>query len=400
MTYRIGSVCLLLCGLTTELAAQTPPPSVTTSFGVDTTITEVRDIVRLTRAYLAQPDASARSRGLWSHSPADTRYGDLAMEAYAGFPATIIGVTGAVPGDSVFAVKIIHGSADSGGTHLKPITLQRLYAVRAPGSPYGWQLSSPLPRLTRPWAHRDFGRITYWYAPGITPSPKKGLQASRFVDSVAKLFSVNPPSHLDAYLTATMDEGLRLIGLDFSLENSGPGSGFGGRGGGAGDFLILGDPRIGEAYLHELVHSVLGPTLQSRNSIFNEGVASWLGGSQNLSPRDLYVGLQAYQRSHANISLLDLLQGGGGEDHHAVVASYGTRALIADSIYRSSGISGLKRFAQLTGRPADLIAALPGYIAGMANDPNLWWRSETAASNALPSPATSAVLKPDETAIV
>jgi hypothetical protein len=380
MTYRIRTVCLLLCGLTSGLAAQTPPPSVTTSFGVDTTISEVRDIVRLTRAYLAQPDASARSRGLWSKSPVDARYGDLAMEAYMGLPATIIGVTGAAPGDSVFAVKIIYGPADSSGTTMHPITLQRLYAVRAPGSPYGWQFSSPLQRLTRAWTHRDFGRITYWYAPGITPSSTKGLRAARFVDSVAKLFSVKPPSHLDAYLTATMDEGMRIIGLDFSIENSGPGSGFGGRGGGAGDYLILSDPRVGEAYLHELVHSVLGPTLQSRNSLFNEGVASWLGGSGNLSARELYSGLEAYQHSHTNISMLDVLQGGGGEDHDAVVALYGTRALIADSIYRSSGIPGLKRFAQVTGRPADLIAALPGYIAGMGTDSNLWWRSETAAA--------------------
>lgn len=380
MSYRTTTLCLLLCAAVGKVAAQTPPPSVTTSFGVDTTITEVRDIVRLTRAYLAQPDFSARSRGLWSDSPVDARYGDLAMEAYEGFPATIIGITGAVPGDSVFAVKIIYGSADSSGSGLHPITMQRLYAVRAPGSPYGWQFSSPLPRLTRTWAHRDFGRITYWYEPGITPSPTKGHQASRFVDSVAKLFSVKPPSHLDAYLTATMDDGLRLIGLDFSLQNSGPGTGFGGRGGGAGGWLILSDPRLGEAYLHELVHSVLSPTLQSRNWIFNEGVASWLGGSGNQSARELYKTLQAYQRSHPNVSMLDVLRGAGGEDHQAVAAAYGTRALIADSIFRSSGIPGLKRFAQISAGVPDVVAALPNYITGMGSDPNAWWRSATDAA--------------------
>jgi hypothetical protein len=373
-----NTICLLLCGLTSQLTAQTPAPSVTTSFGVDTTISEVRDIVRLTKAYLAHPDAAARSRGLWSSSPVDVRYGDLAMEAYQGFPATIIGVTGAVPGDSVFVVKIIHGSADSSGTHLQPAALQRLYAVRAPGSPYGWQFTTPLPRLTRTWAHRDFGRITYWYAPGIIPSPAKGLQASRFVDSVATLFSVKAPTHLDAYMTATMDDGLRLIGLDFTVQNSGPGTGFGGRGG--GDYLILGDPRVGEAYLHELVHSVLNPTLQSRNSIFNEGVAAWLGGSGNVPARDLYTALQTFQRSHASISMLEVLQGGGGDGEDGVLAVYGTRALIVDSIYRNSGVAGLKRFAKVSGSLADLIATLPSYIAGMGNDPNQWWRSATAAA--------------------
>ncbi|HEX6628351.1 MAG TPA: hypothetical protein VF105_10360 [Gemmatimonadaceae bacterium] len=382
---RHGFIALILGvgGLSwASVDAQTPPPSVTTSFGVDTTNSEVRDILRLTRAYLAQPDPSARSRGLWSNSSLDTRYGDLAMEAYQGFPATIIGVTGAAPGDSVFVVKIIYGSADSSGSTLHPIALQRLYAVRAPSSPYGWQFTSPLPRLTRAWAHRDFGRITYWYAPGLTPSPTKGVQASRFVDSVAKLFSVKPPSHLDAYLTSTMDEGLRLMGLDFSLEASGPGTGFGGRGGGPGDYLILSDPQVGEAYLHELVHSVLNPTLQSRNSIFNEGVASWLGGSGNLSPRELYTGLQSYQRSHPNISMLEVLEGAGGVSQENRAAFYGTRALIVDSIYRASGIAGLKRFAKVSGRPADVLATLPSYIAGMGQDSNLWWKQETERANA------------------
>ena len=378
-TRRVACATVLAGVLAVCATAQTPAPSVTTSFGVDTSIKEVREIVNLTRAYLAQPDFTARSRGLWSSSPNDVRYGDLGMEAYQGSPATIIGITGIGSGDSVFVVKIIHGSADSTGTRLQPLALQRLYAVRATGSRYGWQFSSTLPRLTQGWAHRDFGRITYWYAPAITPSPAKGQQASRFVDSVARLFSVKPPVHLDAYLTPTMDDGLRLMGLEFLLENSGPGTGYGGRAGGLGDYLILGNPRLGEAYLHEFVHAVLNPTLQSSNQILNEGVASWLGGAGNLSPRQLYVRLQEFQRLRPNVSILDVLQGTAG-DSEDFRAYHGTAALIADSIYRSSGISGLKQFAKVTGRPADVIATLPNYIRGFGPDVNQWWRSETAAA--------------------
>ena len=376
--HAICTAVFAVCVATTA-AAQTPAQSVSTSFGVDTSIKEVREIVNLTRAYLAQPDYTARSRGLWSSAPNDARYGDLGMEAYQGAPATIIGVAGTGPGDSVFVVKIIHGSADSMGTHLQPLAMQRLYAVRAPASPYGWQFSSTLPRLTLGWTHRDFGRITFWYAPGITSSPAKGRQTSRFVDSVAKLFSVKAPAHLDAYLTPTMDDGLRLIGLDFLLQNSGPGTGYGGRAGGLGDYLILGNPRLGEAYLHEFVHAVLNRTLQSNNQIFNEGVASWLGGAGNFSPRQLYVRLQEFQRLHPDVSMLDVLQGTAG-DSEDFRAYHGTAALIADSIYRSSGIPGVKQFAKVTGRPADVIAALPDYIKGLGPDVNQWWRTETAAA--------------------
>src|SRR5207253_2396190 len=46
--------------------AQEAPPKVSVSFGIDTTLTDVGKVVGLVRAYLAKPDSSARSRGLWS----------------------------------------------------------------------------------------------------------------------------------------------------------------------------------------------------------------------------------------------------------------------------------------------------------------------------------------------
>lgn len=370
----------LIGAVSARAGAQTAPTSVTTSFGVDTSITEVRDIVRLTRAYLAQPDTSARSKGLWSNSSLDVRYGDLATEAYQGFPATIVGVTGTGPGDSVFVVKILHGSADSAGTHLQALALQRIYAVRAPGSPYGWQLSAPLPRVIRGWMHLDSGRISYWYAPGATPSPIKARRAAVFVDSVAKLFDVQPPSHLDAYLTPTMEEGLRLFGFDFFVDASGPGTGLGGRGGGPG-ILILGNPQLGEAYLHELVHAVLGRTVEVRNSLFGEGVAIWLGGSVGRSLPELYAALRQYQQSHPNVSLMELLQG-RAQSIDEGVALNATRGLIVDSIYRSHGIAGVKEFARTAGRDTELIKTLPKYIKGMDKNPDKWWREETERANA------------------
>ncbi len=374
---RLAAITSLVALLSHSAVAQTPAPTVSLSFGVDTSMTDVRDIVRLTRAYLAHPDSSARSRGLWSTKSAfDSRYGDLATEAYQGFPATIIGVTGTGSGDSLFVVKVIHASADSAGKAITPLAMQRFYAVRAPRSTYGWQLSSPLPRITRNWARRNAGRITFWYAPGERQSPTKARQAARFVDSVAKIFAVSPPKHLDAYLTGTMDEGERLLGIDFFPENSGPGTGFGGRGGGPG-ILLLSNPSVGEAYLHELVHAVLGPTVPSRNSIFGEGVAVWLGGSEEKSPREMYSSLREYQRRYPQVTITDLFAGNPPHGHDGVVALYATRGLIIESIYRQSGIAGLRRFAEVGGSPSDIIKILPNYINGIGGDIDRWWRAQT-----------------------
>lgn len=355
--------------------AQTPPPSVSLSFGIDTTVAPVGDIVRLTKAYLARPDSSARSRGLWSSkSDFDTHYGDLGGEAYQGFPATILGVTGTGPGDSVFVVKILHATADSSRTQIQPLALQRLYAVRAPAAPYGWQLSSPLPRLTGNWVHRAAGVITFWYAPGQRQSVRKRQEASQFVDSVARLFGVARPEHINAYLTGRWEQGQRLLGLDFFPEGSGAGSGLGGLSVGTG-ILLLSNPAIGEAYLHELVHLVLWP-VQSHNHVFGEGVAVWLGGSQGRSPKAMYEFLHRYQLAHPNVKLTDIIGSDTLQGVDASTVLYATRGLIVDSIYRQSGIPGLRRFALVSGTDDQLIAALPSYISEIGTDINQWWRTQ------------------------
>lgn len=65
------------------------------------------------RAYLVRLDASAVTRGLWATANAfDRRVGDLHRHlAYQGFPATVLGVMSAGPGDSVYVVKVLHATA-------------------------------------------------------------------------------------------------------------------------------------------------------------------------------------------------------------------------------------------------------------------------------------------------
>lgn len=369
---------LAVCAAPLSAVGQTPAQGVSLSFGVDTSIAEVRDIVRLTTAYLAQPDSSAPARGLWSpRSQVDHRFRDLATKAYQGFPATILGVTGTGPADTVFLVKILHANADSTGKRIGVLALQRLYAVRAPGSPFGWQLASPLPRLTHGWTHRDYGRVTFWYAPGQKESPIRARRASSFVDSVAKVLQVSPPRHLNVYMTESTEAGERLLGLDFFPDGSGPGTGLGGRTDGLAGILFLGDPHVGEAYLHEFVHAVVVPTIPSGSAVFGEGVAVWLGGSHEKSLKTMYGLLAQYQATHPTVSLVQVLNGDapGGED--ATAALYATSGLIVDSVFRESGIAGLRRFAQVRGSPDDIVKLLPEFIHGTGGNVDRWWRSET-----------------------
>jgi len=362
--------------------AQVAPATVSVSFGIDTTIADVGNIVRLVRAYLAKPDSSARSRGLWSTTTEfDRRFGDLTAEAYQGFPATIVSVASDGPGDSVYVVRVLYASADSTGQRISPLALQRLFAVRESGAPFSFRLSGALPRLTREWEQRTSGHVTFWYAPGQKPNPARISHASAFVDSVATLFQVPPPKHLDMYLGRSLEEVQRARGLDFFPAASADR----GLGGGAisTGIVLVGNPALGETYLHELAHAVITPTVTIRNGLFGEGVATWLGGSRGRTPQEVYARLRQIQAARPALTLGQVLNRNTPDaaTEEMTDAFYATGAVVVDAVYRRAGIAGLRALAQLSNDPKVLLSALPTQLGLASSDQsalNRWWRTQTA----------------------
>ena len=363
-----------------SLGAQVPSPSVSTGFGVDTTIADVRNVVSLVRAYLAKPDSSARSRGLWSKATEfDRTTGDItAGQVNQGFPATVIGVIPAVPGDSIYIVRILYAQADSAG-HVSPLALQRLYAVREGGARYSFRFSGAFPRMRTEWERRSTGPLTFWYVPGQRPNPTRVAKARRFVDSVAKLFSVPVPRHLDVIVGKSMDDVYSGIGIDFFPESSGPGQRSGGLN--LGSIILSGNPAIGEAYFHEFVHSILGASIPVGSRLLGEGVATWLGGSRGRTPREMYALLRSYQRSDSTLALSRLIRSGFEDpdvDRSANLL-YGSGALIADSIYRKGGIAALRTVYEAKGDADSLVRTISVALGFSPNDDRSldnWWRTQ------------------------
>ena len=383
--HRLISISLAVSALSESMHAQTPSHFVTTGFGVDTTVTDVRNIVSLLRAYLARPDTSARSQGLWTTSTDfDRRVGDATLyQAYEGFPATVVGVL-STPGDSVYVVRVLYARGDSTGA-TQPFALQRLYAVREPSAPFGFKLSSALPRMTKYWEKRNVGPLTFFYAPGQHPNQVRLDSVAHFVDSVARLFSVPPPEHLDVLVGESMDDVLRAIGVDFYPEPSGPGVRSGGRN--LGSILLVGNPLVGEAYYHEFVHAILGPHIRAGTRLLSEGVATWLGGSRGRSAKGVYAAVRRYQLADSTLRLSALYRS-GFEDSDPLRQSdlvYGTGALIANAVYQKRGIAGLRDLYQASGDAESMLRAISTALGLDAHDPGAldrWWRAEAAKAAA------------------
>ena len=377
---------LVLAALATPISAQQPTRPIRlagVTWSVDTTAPDVGDIVRLYRAYLAGPaaagDSVARAAGLWQDMDDLDGWptGDLTRPfgTYQGLPATIVGVTSAAPGDSVYTVKAVYASADSTGA-VRPLAMQRLYAVRCPVSAYGWRLTGALGRNTRDWERLTMGPIHFRYAPGLHPDSMRAVRAATFVDSVAKLFQVPAPAAIGYLVAHSQDEYFRALGLDYYPLASGRGSATGGQAGGG--ILLAGDPRLGEGYFHELTHVVL-QRVCCGNVTMGEGVAVWLGGSKGRPTRELYAHLVAYQRAHPTITLRKMMD----PDFEGLVeidgyeAAQATNALLVESVFRRKGIAGVRALMPFRGGASAFLAQVEPDIPELRKDPDGWWR-ETA----------------------
>jgi hypothetical protein len=356
-----------------SLGAQTTPRSVSLGFGIDTTITDIGQIVRLTRDYLAHPDSSA-ARRLWSSAdPLDRQLGDLTTNAYQGQAATILGILSDTPTDSVYIVKVLHAANE----RAKPFALQRLYVIRDVTAPSGFRFSSTLPRVARTWQRQTTGPMTFWYAPGMHPDSVKITRAVRFVDSVATMFRVPPPAHIHVIVANSLEEANRAVGYDYFMLASVPGGARGGAGGRTYNNIGLvqsGDPLQGEAYLHEIAHTLVF----TRNPLCVEGIPTWLGGSRGRALPELSRNLAQFLASHPDMTLVWFLTN-GPEGAEASYADYATKALVVDAIYQRSGIEGLRAFTKVEGSMNETLAMLPQWLGLSKNDPaalDHWWREE------------------------
>jgi hypothetical protein len=180
-----------------------------------------------------------------------------------------------------------------------------------------------------------------------------------------------------------MDQVEQAIGIDFYPEASGPGQQSGGLDIGA--ILLMGNPAIGEDYLHEFVHAVLGPSLPNGNKLLGEGVATWLGGSRGRAPRAMYALLRRYQVADSTLHFAALVRNGftvaGAE--RATDLQYATGALIVNAIYKKTGIAGVRRIYQLQGDPNALLRAIAIELGRPPDDDSLdsWWRAEAARAS-------------------
>lgn len=348
--------------------------------GLDTTVAPLGEIVRTLDAYLHLPNPGQTPTDLWTAEgrPQAGAYDLTARMAYQGFDAQVLEISQTYEPDSVYLLKTAYFSPDS-TVPSRLIALQRLYARLEHGR---WVLSPALPRATTTWDSTTVGVITYHYPPSLPIDTVGARRAATFVDSLAAALSVPRPARIDYYLGESTDQVYRLIGLDYFLSPSGPGTGRGGFAMPREGVVLAGNPSLGAAYTHELVHVVLATISPSggRLYVMEEGTPAWLGGSGGKPYAKLLAGLQGYQQEHPSISLWNLLDGHleSGWGNPETQALYATAAMIADAIYRRGGSKRLREALEVPGSASLKGSFFPTFLGVPVDGVDTWWRQQPA----------------------
>jgi len=325
--HHLARIALFVGPLATA-AAQTRSPHIAAGWELDTTAApgawnpqrgSILETWPLWRDYLTARIQGEPRPELWladerAHWPEYDLTSFLAYQDLGRTAVTVLTIQAPAPDARdtvVIRTLFARVSTDSVGKTpvVRPLALTRLYAVRTPA---GWRLSNALSHLTAEWTRVTQGPITFIYSPSTRPDPARRRAAARFVDSLANVFHVPPPKHIDYVVTSSGEEAYRVLGFDYAVI----GAVTAGKTFISDHLIVAGDARQGEDYFHELAHIALASLapLDSTPGLLTEGLATWAGGSLGYSYRAVLEQYAAFLHEHPQITLDTLIDGAGSGD--------------------------------------------------------------------------------------
>ncbi|MCZ2356431.1 MAG: hypothetical protein LC115_07045 [Bacteroidia bacterium] len=201
-------------------------------------------------------------------------------------------------------------------------------------------LSNLFDERTQKWVKVKMGKIRYIIDPLIAPNETEMLDATKFIDNLSNIFSLESDSI--TYVVCKTPQNLGyLIGFNFFFSGFTTGKTFI-----SARMIVSGKGSFN--YPHELTHILIDPILNSGNFI-SEGIATYFGGSANKTYKQL---LQEFYKNHYPIS---------ADTFNTITAyanspaSYTLSALIIDIIYNKYGIQGVLKLKKSPDKPKNCL---------------------------------------------
>ncbi len=156
---------------------------------------------------------------------------------------------------------------------MSPFAILTYYLVQEEG---GWKLTNPLRFRSSNWNTKRIGSITYHFPPDHHFNPQQGRQSTFFCKTLCDRLKTDIPE-IQYYICNSGDQLGWLLGFDFFFAGYTTGKAF-------ISCNLLFSGMGSEYYPHEMAHLC---ARQSKNKFIDEGIATYFGGTGNMSYLEL-----------------------------------------------------------------------------------------------------------------
>ncbi|SDD53343.1 hypothetical protein [Niabella drilacis] len=203
--------------------------------------------------------------------------------------------------------------------------------------------------FTRDWYQLQVGNILFYKELKATFSIQQAKACNRYNDSIAAVFKV-PPKKIIYYSCKDPVQMFNLMGYDFRYEmflsRTGGRAEWGGVKPPLNHFIYSGNNK--EYYPHEIAHFYIGElyTTNEPCRIAYEGIATYIGGTEQKPLRTVGRSLYQYLQKYRNVSVSQLLFEDVRTDDD-VSRLYAAGGILAGLIYEKKGLEGWRQFLAL-----------------------------------------------------
>lgn len=213
------------------------------------------------------------------------------------------------------------------------VFLKAIYNIMASVEDDKVVFSSYTSYATQDWQQESLGSFTYLSSPARTFSMEDARKQEEFAEYLSKFFGITKIPIL-YYSCVDLEEMFNIMGYDYNwqmyLHETGGQVGF-------NNILYSGNNR--DIYKHEVVHIYLASYFSTKwNSLLNEGIATYMGGSGELTFQEHRANLAKYVAEHPDFDFTDHLNPYNQFfiDKDTPV-SYTIGALVCEMAYRKGG---------------------------------------------------------------
>jgi hypothetical protein len=228
-----------------------------------------------------------------------------------------------------------------------------------------WKLFSALKINTKNWKSQKYGQLSYYYSEEYEFNSDNAYKTVEFIKNINSKYKLNNSREIEFYISQNSDELAEIIGFDYLLGIS-EGLAY------SDNFQVFSG--IGsELYHHEIVH-LLFNEYSDTHSILSEGLATYLGGTGDISFGEALKNLSLYLKNNDSI-YIDMIVN-NAFINGSVEVYYTTGAVICKMLEDMGGPELILKVMSKTKSKDDLFLELERAFDVKRNNLNKKWRQK------------------------